>query len=473
MVEPRLSTQWFVAVNKAPKGGGDSMAELARKAVRADGEGKKAIRFTPEMYEKVYLEWMNNIYDWCISRQLWWGHRIPAWHCAACKEITVAREDPAKCAHCGSAEITQETDVLDTWFSSGLLPVTVFGWPRATRDLDVFYPTQLLVTGFDILFFWVARMIMLGCWFSKDVPLADGSARPLGGVGAVSRGVHPRAGAGCGSAEDVEDEGERDRSDPDCGAVRDGCGAVHAGIDGVAGDGHCVQRGADGGVSRVCEQDLERGAVHFYERGRSGSRRRAGPCHPALRRKLDRRNAVFLGYPANPDARGQESEDPGPLEHRWIISRLYGVAAGVNAALENYRFDEAANLLYQFFWGDFCDWYLEIVKLSFDSGDQERKMLAMLVLLVVFESALRMLSPFMPFLTEELWHAYHQGHAPEKSIALMPYPYSEKPGRDEKAEGEMALLQALITAVRGARKDLGAEEKAAVPVRVRTSRGRA
>jgi valyl-tRNA synthetase len=180
VVEPRFSTQWFIAVNKEPRGGGDSMAELARKAVRADSEGKKAIRFTPEMYEKVYLEWMNNIYDWCISRQLWWGHRIPAWRCAACKEITVAREDPEKCAHCGSAEIKQETDVLDTWFSSGLLPVTVFGWPRHTRDLDVFYPTQLLVTGFDILFFWVARMIMLGCWFSQGLPLEDGSKRPLG-----------------------------------------------------------------------------------------------------------------------------------------------------------------------------------------------------------------------------------------------------------------------------------------------------
>ena len=185
--------------------------------------------------------------------------------------------------------------------------------------------------------------------------------------------------------------------------------------------------------------------------------------------KLDRRNAVLLGGNGYPAAGGNGSEDAGPLEHRWIISRLYGAAAGVNRALEEYRFDEAASLLYQFFWGDFCDWYLEIVKLSFDSGDQGRKTMAMLVLLAVFESALRLLSPFMPFLTEELWHAYYLGHAPEKSIALMPYPYSEKAGRGEKAEAEMALLQALITSVRGARKDLGAEEKAAVPVRVRTS----
>jgi valyl-tRNA synthetase len=175
VVEPRLSTQWFVKIQP-----------LADRAVEAVNQGH--IRFTPEQYRKSFDEWMKNIYDWCISRQLWWGHRIPAWHCAACRQITVARETPAACQHCGSAEITQETDVLDTWFSSGLLPFTVFlgpggpvpgGWPRQTADLAAFYPTDLLVTGFDILFFWVARMIMLGCHFMLDVPMPDGSARTL------------------------------------------------------------------------------------------------------------------------------------------------------------------------------------------------------------------------------------------------------------------------------------------------------
>ncbi len=212
VVEPRLSTQWFLKIQP--------LAEKAIAAVTPDANGNKPIRFTPEMYEKIYLEWMNNIHDWCISRQLWWGHRIPAWHCATCHKITVARTDPAACAHCGSKKISQETDVLDTWFSSGLLPVSVFGWPNiltphchperrssaaaddrvegsavalfgeregdrgsqsaADRaDFDAFYPTSLLVTGFDILFFWVARMIMLGCWFAGDVPMPDGSPRPL------------------------------------------------------------------------------------------------------------------------------------------------------------------------------------------------------------------------------------------------------------------------------------------------------
>ncbi len=166
VVEPRLSTQWFIKIQP-----------LADKAIAAVEQGY--IKFTPEQYAKTYFEWMRNIHDWCISRQLWWGHRIPAWHCRTCKQITVARETPAKCSHCGSAELEQERDVLDTWFSSGLLPCSVFGWPRHTHDLDVFYPTQLLVTGFDILFFWVARMIMLGCHFTLDVPMPDGSERTL------------------------------------------------------------------------------------------------------------------------------------------------------------------------------------------------------------------------------------------------------------------------------------------------------
>ncbi len=179
VVEPRLSTQWFVKIQP--------LADKAIAAVKPDADGNKAIRILPEQYEKVYLEWMGNIHDWCISRQLWWGHRIPAWHCPVCHKITVPRPDstgdPTVCAHCGSDNITQETDVLDTWFSSGLLPVSVFGWPKITAenraDFDTFYPTSLLVTGFDILFFWVARMIMLGCWFSTDVPMPDGSPRPL------------------------------------------------------------------------------------------------------------------------------------------------------------------------------------------------------------------------------------------------------------------------------------------------------
>ncbi|MGZ7030156.1 MAG: valine--tRNA ligase, partial [Terriglobales bacterium] len=163
VVEPRLSIQWFVAVNKNGKSGGPSLASRARTVVKDD-----FIRFTPENYKTIYLNWMENIYDWTISRQLWWGHRIPAWHCADCGGITVAMETPEKCSQCGRQNLTQDPDVLDTWFSSALLPFTTLGWPQKTRDLEVFYPTTLLITGFDILFFWVARMIMMGCWFMGD-----------------------------------------------------------------------------------------------------------------------------------------------------------------------------------------------------------------------------------------------------------------------------------------------------------------
>jgi valyl-tRNA synthetase len=178
VIEPRLSNQWFVSVNKIPNGGGESIAAKATAAVYNPATGSGAMKITPEMYAKTYHEWMSNIHDWCISRQLWWGHRIPAWHCDACRHITVARTTPAACEACGSTSLEQDPDALDTWFSSGLLPFTVFGWPDAGADYS-FYPTNLLVTGFDILFFWVARMIMLGTHFMLDVPMADGSKRQL------------------------------------------------------------------------------------------------------------------------------------------------------------------------------------------------------------------------------------------------------------------------------------------------------
>ena len=189
VIEPRLSMQWFLAVNKTPNTGGNTIAQNAIDAVESINGEKPAIHFTPEMYKKIYLEWMTNLHDWCISRQLWWGHRIPAWHCKSCNGITVSRDTPTTCGNCNSTDIVQETDVLDTWFSSGLLPFTVFGWPATENgqltpdnsppDLAAFYPTQLLVTGFDILFFWVARMIMLGCHFTLDIPMPDGSKRTL------------------------------------------------------------------------------------------------------------------------------------------------------------------------------------------------------------------------------------------------------------------------------------------------------
>ena len=478
VVEPRLSTQWFIAVNKQPKTGGASMAELAIAAVKPDTEGKKAIRFTPDNYEKIYLEWMTNLHDWCISRQLWWGHRIPAWHCAACQKITVpepGQKDPTACAHCASATITQETDVLDTWFSSGLLPVSVFGWPNITpetlAEFAAFYPTSLLVTGFDILFFWVARMIMFGCWFSRDVPLPDGSPRLLA-ESVPYREVYIHA---------LVRDANREKMSKTKGNVIDpieivktfGTDAVRFTLASMASPGTDIAFNVarTEGYRAFANKIWNAARFIFMNRDRYFEQTGGHLAIPPIDLKtVDRHNAVFVGtYPGNPNAATRDDR-PGQLEHRWIISRLHGTATAVNSALEDYRFDEAASIIYQFFWGDFCDWYLEIVKLPLDPDkpDSPEKLMALLVLLVVFESSLRLLSPFMPFITEELWHAYYGTRVPAKSIALMPYPRSDKPMRDNEAESAMALLQELITETRAVRKEIGVEEKATVPIELRT-----
>ncbi|MGB9147896.1 MAG: valine--tRNA ligase [Acidobacteriaceae bacterium] len=447
IVEPRLSTQWFVAVNQSPKQGGDSMAELARQAVR-----KGNLRIAPEQYSKVYLNWMDNLYDWCISRQLWWGHRIPAWHCASCRQITVARQDPDRCAHCGRAEIAQDVDVLDTWFSSGLLPVSVFGWPRHEWDFDVFYPTQLLVTGFDILFLWVSRMIMLGCWFSKDVPLADGSKRSAQDT-VPFREVYIHA---------LVRDAERQKMSKTKGNVIDPIHIVE-------------QYGTDAVRFTLASMASPGTDIAFSEARTEGYRAFANKIWNAARFILmNVEKAREAGIAVDRGALGQMpvAGDSDPIESRWIVAELSHAAQEVDEALAAYRFDDAANAVYQFFWGDFCDWYLEIVKLRLDfsgSGDRRAAQAALTTLLRTFETALRLLSPFMPFITEELWHALYEGGAPAKSIALTRYP---RGGRhvDDVAEIDFALLQELIVAVRALRKDVGVEEKLSVPIRVRAAK---
>jgi len=441
VVEPRLSLQWFVKIQP-----------LADKAIAAVKEGH--IKFTPEMYAKTYLNWMENIHDWCISRQLWWGHRIPAWHCAACHKTTVAREDPTKCSHCGSEKLTQSTDVLDTWFSSGLLPVSVFGWPNITAenraDFDAFYPTSLLVTGFDILFFWVARMIMLGCWFSTDVPMKDGSERPLS-ESVPYREVYIHA---------LVRDANREKMSKTKGNVVDPIEIVK-------------QYGTDAVRFTLASMASPGTDIAFNVARTEGYRAFANKIWNAARflfMNVDR--AAEVGISVDMAAVGEmpTATPDAPLESRWIVAELNATSATVNQALENYRFDDAANAIYQFFWGSFCDWYLEIVKLSLDFGegaDRDRTKASLTTLVSVFEASLRLLSPFMPFLTEEVWHALYDGKPPAKSIALTRFPYARGERADASALRGMSLLQELIVEIRALRKEIGVEEKAIVPVEIR------
>jgi valyl-tRNA synthetase len=441
ITEPRLSTQWFVKIQP-----------LADRAIEVVENGD--IKFVPEMYTKTYFEWMRNIHDWCISRQLWWGHRIPAWHCAVCHKMTVGREDPAECVHCGSEKIEQSTDVLDTWFSSGLLPVSVFGWPNITAenraDFDAFYPTSLLITGFDILFFWVARMIMLGCWFSDDVKMPDGSARSLADS-VPFREVYIHA---------LVRDANREKMSKTKGNVVDPIEIVK-------------QYGTDAVRFTLASMASPGTDIAFNIARTEGYRAFANKIWNAARflfMNVDRAAEIGIGVdPAT--LGGMPVAEPGaPLETRWIVAELHAAAAKVNEALANYRFDDAANTIYQFFWGSFCDWYLEIVKLSLDIGedaDKTRTKAALSTLVGVFETSLRLLSPFMPFLTEEIWHAVYDGNPPAKSIALTRFPKAHGSAIDNIALNEMALLQELIVEVRALRKEIGVEEKAVVPIEVR------
>jgi valyl-tRNA synthetase len=444
IVEPRLSTQWFLKI-----------APLARKAIEVVENGE--IVFTPENYKQVYLNWMYNIHDWTISRQLWWGHRIPAWHCPDCKQITVAREAPSKCPKCGSTRLEQDSDVLDTWFSSGLLPFTTLGWPKKTRDLEVFYPTTLLITGFDILFFWVARMIMLGCHFmagyKQDALIKEASGYQQRRDDSVPyREVYIHA---------LVRDAERQKMSKTKGNVLDPIEVTE-------------KYGTDAVRFTLAAMASPGTDIAFNEERTDGYRAFANKIWNAAR-------FIFMNIERAQQAGAwsleeflRTGEQPETLEDRWILSRFNGTADEVNRALAEYRFHEAASLVYTFFWGDFCDWYIELVKprLVFTSPEQAKASKKVLFTLVAtFEGALRLLSPIMPFITEELWQAVYDGKPPTKSIALAAYPQMNAAELDPTAEREMQLLQELIVAVRNLRAELQVEQRQRVPIRVFAQNG--
>jgi valyl-tRNA synthetase len=455
VVEPRLSLQWFIKIQP--------LADRAIEVVEKD-----FIRFTPGNYRQIYLNWMRNIHDWCISRQLWWGHRIPAWHCS-CGEIIVARETPVSCAKCGGSELKQDPDVLDTWFSSGLLPFTSLGWPEATRDLEVFYPTSLLITGFDILFFWVARMIMLGCWFMAP-PEKPGTGSRSGGRGARPTEPHDDELRASVPFREVYihalvRDAERQKMSKTKGNVLDPIQVIE-------------KYGTDATRFTLAAMSSPGTDIAFNESRTEGYRAFANKIWNAARFMFMNMDRLGLSGADVLTERGSGLEGrpytgiagfkATSLEDRWIVSRFNSVGKGVNESLAAYRFDEAANSIYDFFWGEFCDWYLELIKPRLvPERDGARTAAANLVLL--FEASLRLLHPVMPFITEEIWQAMYGGDAPLKSLALAQYPEAEHRQIDQDAETEMAILQDLIVSIRNLRAELKVEPRVKAPVEVFTS----
>ncbi len=446
IVEPRLSTQWFMAMTKAGKHGEPSLAGRAREVVER-GE----VRFTPENYKTIYQQWMDNIHDWCISRQLWWGHRIPAWYCGEHQHITVARETPAKCTTCGSTSLTQESDVLDTWFSSGLLPFTSLGWPEKTRDQEIFYPSTLLITAYEILFFWVARMIMFGCHFMRDHKQDASIKKASGFAGRADDSVPFREVYIHALVRDAE----RQKMSKTKGNVIDPIEII--GKYGTDAARFTLAAMASPGTDIAFNPARTEGYRAFANKIWNAARfifmnmERASQNNPTLGK-----TGQGWGTPGVPQA----------LEDRWILSRFHRTAREVNEALDTYRFDEAAHRVYTFFWGDFCDWYIELSKLRLNAEEPEVALAALAVLTTVFDGALRMLSPFMPFITEELWHALYGGKPPLKSISLAAFPEHDDALISDSLEAEMSVLQDLIVSVRQIRHDLKVEPKVSAPIRV-------
>ena len=387
-VEPRLSTQWFVRIKP-----------LADPAIAAVEDGR--IRFVPDNWSKTYFEWMRNIRDWVISRQLWWGHRIPAWTCGSCAELVVARETPARCPKCGAGDLVQEEDVLDTWFSSGLFPFSTLGWPDGTADLKRYYPNDTMMTGFDIIFFWVARMIMLGLRFAGDVPFRTVF---INGLVRDEKGEKMSKTKG----NDV---------DPLQVIEKHGTDALRFTLTALAAPG--------------TDPSLGEARLLGYK---------------AFVNKLWNASRFVLMNLEGPRA---PSYDFGslPLASRWILSRAQDVAGRTGQALEEFRFDHAAHELYHFVWDELCDWYLEMAKPALADPDQAPVTRA--VLLEVLDTALRLLHPIMPYVTEEIWQRLpKEGRDVAPSIMVAPFPKPDPAKSDAAAEEQMQPLMRLVTGIR-------------------------
>ena len=402
MIEPLLSKQWFVRA-----------APLAEKAIAAVRDGRTKI--VPANWERVYFEWMNNIKDWCISRQIWWGHRIPAWYCQECGEVIVAKEEPKTCTRCKSKNIQQETDVLDTWFSSALWPFSTLGWPDSTDELKTFYPTSVLVTGFDILFFWVARMMMMGLHFMGDVPFRDVYIHAL-----------------------VKDE-QGQKMSKSKGNIIDPLVV----LDSFGTDSFRFT------LSVLAAQGRD---IRLSEERIAGYRNFMNKIWNAARFSL-----MNLKDCKSPSI----DTDTLTLADTWIMSRIGNVADEICSYIDDYKFNDAASICYQFVWHEFCDWYLEMVKLELYSEDQKRREVAQSVIQILLSGVLRLLHPFVPFITEEIWQ--RMPHT-EGSIMVSQFPQRTEFISNEKSIKEMDLIKEVITGVRNIRGEMNIPPKKDVKI---------
>ncbi|MGB7434698.1 MAG: valine--tRNA ligase [Candidatus Acidiferrum sp.] len=416
IVEPRVSTQWFC-----------SMKPLAEPAIGVVERGE--IQIIPDNRREEYFNWMRNIRDWTLSRQLWWGHRIPAWYCGSCRHIIVAREEPTACPKCTSQDLQQDPDVLDTWFSSALWPFSTLGWPENTPDFQKYYPTSLLITGYDILFFWVARMVMMGLHFTGKVPF---HVVYLHSLVRTASGEKMSKSKGTGL-------------DPIALNEEYGTDAMR----------FCLASMAAPGTDIVLSDDRLGGAKSFANKIWNAAR------FLFVNLQKFEQGGISLEELADPAVRAEAPhafQGQIPLVDRWFFARLADTIKTVDDALETYRFHEAAQSVYQFFWGDFCDWYIEWVKPELQNADRARATVAWRNLFAGFDAALRLLHPFMPFLTEELWHRLPQKPG-AKSIALEEYPRVQRSWKDDDAIRQYGLVQEIVQSLRTIRAEMKLDPK--------------
>jgi valyl-tRNA synthetase len=452
IVEPMISTQWFV-----------KMQPLAEPALAAVREGRT--RIVPEEWVKTWEHWLTNIQDWCISRQLWWGHQVPAFYCKACGHVNVTREDPTECAKCGDSKLEQDPDVLDTWFSSGLWPFSTLGWPQKTLALERFYPANDLETGYDILFFWVARMMMMGLHFMGEVPFR----RVL---------LHGMI---------VDETG--DKMSKVKGNTLDPLDLIHGAefdqiVKKLLPDAPPDEAFAKFKKAYPSVAQMGKG---FAAYGTDALRMTLASYSPQAKRialsparidgyrkfcnKIYNATRFALGY-----VEGTKLDGRPPaatlLPNRWILSRLSHAVSESSRGIDEFRLDEGSAALYHFFWDELCDWFLEATKPVFSSGNDADKNETRQVLAHVLETSLRALHPFLPFITEELWQRLPRPASRPASIALAPYPTADDGRRDLEVERDMDILMAAIGAARTIRSEHGIDNKVKVPLEIRAADAR-